>query len=352
MIRLNINNKSSNNVIKKQNYSKNLYTQKEIDLIKKNISKYSNFNMDNNIKSWYHFFVTLSGFSISLYLVKYSYWFVVPAFLFQSRMFMIFHDLCHHNFFKLNPDEFNKKEFKLNKTVAKIIEPISTTTYDHWVENHGNHHNVMGNLNKYDATRTVITVNQFNNLSPFMKMLYLVLRQPFIYYPLVTLYTFYLLRLNDIGYIIKYLILIKILYHIGGKKLVFGYLLSSFIGGMIGVITFHLQHQVNTGYLEYVDTNDQLSKDNAALLGSSILILPEWLKFFSFGIEYHHIHHLSPRIPGFNLYKCHKENEYHFRHVTKVGYLQAFKSLFHTLYDEKTGRYISFKPYKYIGLQH
>ena len=84
--------------------------------------------------------------------------------LFQARMFMIFHDLCHHNFFKLTEDEFNKKDFKLNKTLAKIIEPITGVTYDNWDDIHGKHHHVMGNLNKYDPSKTVITVKQYNNL--------------------------------------------------------------------------------------------------------------------------------------------------------------------------------------------
>ena len=71
----------------------------------------------------------------------------------------------------------------------------------------------------------------------------------------------------------------------------------------------------------------------------------------NFRIEYHHIHHLTPRIPSYNLQKCHENNKHLFNKITKVGYKQAFKSLFHTLYDEKEKNiyhleFIDFLDYK------
>jgi omega-6 fatty acid desaturase (delta-12 desaturase) len=37
------------------------------------------------------------------------------------------------------------------------------------------------------------------------------------------------------------------------------------------------------------------------------LVLPEVLKLFTAGIEYHHIHHLSSRVPSYRLRACHEE---------------------------------------------
>ena len=83
-----------------------------------------------------------------------------------------------------------------------------------------------------------------------------------------------------------------------------------------------------------------------------MLQIPWFLKWATFGIEYHHIHHLTPRIPSYNLQRCHEDNENLFHKITKVDYLQALKSLFHTLYDEKREKYISFPIHAYLGLQH
>ena len=40
--------------------------------------------------------------------------------------------------------------------------------------------------------------------------------------------------------------------------------------------------------------------------GSSFYKLPKILQWFSGNIGFHHIHHLSPRIPNYNLEKCHR----------------------------------------------
>ena len=72
---------------------------------------------------------------------------------------------------------------------------------------------------------------------------------------------------------------------------------------------FHLQHQVNTGYYKKYDENDTFTHDKAQLHGASMLQIPWFLKWTTFGIEYHHIHHLTPRIPSYNLQRCHEDNE-------------------------------------------
>ena len=43
----------------------------------------------------------------------------------------------------------------------------------------------------------------------------------------------------------------------------------------------------------------------AAFQGSSFYKLPKILQWFSGNIGFHHIHHLSPRIPNYHLEKCH-----------------------------------------------
>ena len=51
--------------------------------------------------------------------------------------------------------------------------------------------------------------------------------------------------------------------------------------------------------------NDGWSYDDAALRGSSYLKLPKALQFFTGNIGLHHVHHLSARIPNYNLQAAH-----------------------------------------------
>lgn len=39
----------------------------------------------------------------------------------------------------------------------------------------------------------------------------------------------------------------------------------------------------------------------AAVAGSSCLSMAWWFKWATFGVEYHHIHHLNARVPGYRL---------------------------------------------------
>ena len=126
-------------------------------------------------------------------------------------------------------------------------------------------------------------------------------------------------------------------------------LLTNIFSSFFGILLFHLQHSVNIGCLKSINNNND--KINADINGSSFLKIPNFLKYFTFGIEYHHIHHFSTRIPGYNLKILHDELN-SIKEKQEVGYLQAFKSLFHVYYNEKTNRYESQYIFKIIGLEH
>jgi omega-6 fatty acid desaturase (delta-12 desaturase) len=78
-----------------------------------------------------------------------------------------------------------------------------------------------------------------------------------------------------------------------------------------------------------------------ALEGSSYLKFPRVLQWFSGNIGFHHIHHLSPMIPNYNLEKCHRENEM-FKNIKPVTFLPSIRTLNLRLWDEKVGQLISF----------
>ena len=73
------------------------------------------------------------------------------------------------------------------------------------------------------------------------------------------------------------------------------------IGTSVGIWLFYVQHQFDGVYWERHQNWDYV---DAALKGSSFYKLPRVLQWFSGNIGFHHIHHLSPRIPNYRLKAC------------------------------------------------
>ena len=70
-------------------------------------------------------------------------------------------------------------------------------------------------------------------------------------------------------------------------------LLSAYFGGVVGFMLFHGQHSFEDGY---VRRGDEWSFQDAAIEGSSHMKIPRCFKWFTMGIEYHHIHHHDPAV--------------------------------------------------------
>jgi omega-6 fatty acid desaturase (delta-12 desaturase) len=80
---------------------------------------------------------------------------------------------------------------------------------------------------------------------------------------------------------------------------------------------------------------------DAAIKGSSFYKLPKILQWFSGNIGYHHIHHLSPRIPNYNLERCHNAEPL-FQQVSPVTVLSSLKAMGYRLWDEQSKRLVGF----------
>src|SRR5437773_1340090 len=96
------------------------------------------------------------------------------------------------------------------------------------------------------------------------------------------------------------------------------------------IYLYYVQHQFEGIYLERRDDWDNTA---AALQRSSFYKLPKVLQWFTGNIGFHHIHHLSPRIPNYKLEKCHNENPMF--QVEPLTFEHSLKSLFFRLWDEK-----------------
>jgi omega-6 fatty acid desaturase (delta-12 desaturase) len=91
-------------------------------------------------------------------------------------------------------------------------------------------------------------------------------------------------------------------------------------------------------------SNEEWTQRNSGLHGSSLIMIPDCLKYFFFGIEYHHIHHINAKIPGYNLQKYHDEvvqNSDMFDGIVKLSIGDCYNNLWLAMYDEDDKRFLT-----------
>jgi omega-6 fatty acid desaturase (delta-12 desaturase) len=113
---------------------------------------------------------------------------------------------------------------------------------------------------------------------------------------------------------------------------------AAMLAGAAGVWLFYVQHQFEGVYWQ---RSDDWSYSESALRGSSHLKLPKILQFFTGNIGLHHVHHMSPRIPNYNLQRAHDENPV-FHDVPTLSLWDGIRTLRLKLYDEERGEMVGF----------
>lgn len=110
------------------------------------------------------------------------------------------------------------------------------------------------------------------------------------------------------------------------------------VAAAAGLWLFYVQHQFQGVYWE---RNDKWNYTAAALRGSSYYKLPKVLQWISGNIGFHHIHHLSPRIPNYHLQKCH-ESDSRFAEATTISLRSSLQSLKFRFWDEQAKELVGY----------
>ncbi len=121
------------------------------------------------------------------------------------------------------------------------------------------------------------------------------------------------------------------------------YVISVSLAGGAGILLFAVQHNFEHAYAS--DTK-RWDRDLGAIHGTSFLLLPNWLNWFTANIGYHHVHHLSARIPNYHLIGCHAEHEQLFADVTRLKLGRVRHALKYMLWDPRAQRIISLAEYQ------
>jgi omega-6 fatty acid desaturase (delta-12 desaturase) len=120
------------------------------------------------------------------------------------------------------------------------------------------------------------------------------------------------------------------------------YLIALSLAGALGIILFTVQHNFEGSYAVGDEGWDY---NTAAIEGTSYFDLPRILHWFTADIGYHHLHHLSARIPNYKLRQCHEEYEYLFKDVPVIRLKDILNSFQYILWDEASGRLMTAKQF-------
>jgi omega-6 fatty acid desaturase (delta-12 desaturase) len=127
------------------------------------------------------------------------------------------------------------------------------------------------------------------------------------------------------------------------------YIISVSLAGGAGIMLFTVQHNFEHAYASEAKDWDY---DTSAMQGTSFLILPRWLNWFTANIAYHHVHHLSAKIPNYCLVACHNANQELFAEVPRVAFWDIPKALKCLIWDAQARRIISVAEYEDRRREH
>ncbi|PFK39717.1 fatty acid desaturase [Bacillus cereus] len=300
---------------------------------------------------------TIVPFIILWYLayksLSVSYWLsLVPSLLaagFMTRIFIIFHDCTHYSFFKSR---------RANRIVGTCMGVLTLFPFDQWGHEHAIHHATSGNLDKRGTGDIwTLTVDEYV-AAPFrLRLAYRLYRNPFVMFGLGPIYVFLLKnRFNRKGarqkermntYLTNIIIVavVAILcWAIGWQSFLLVHGTIFLIAGSVGIWLFYVQHTFEDSYFEE-DKDWEYVK--AAVEGSSFYKLPKILQFLTGNIGFHHVHHLSPRVPNYKLEEAHN-NTLPLKNVPTITLATSLRSLRFRLWDEKSNNFVTFKEFKKI----
>lgn len=341
----------------------------------------------DNVQGFIQVLITLAPLALIWWLavwsVDVSYWLTAAAIvlltLFTVRVLVLMHE-CGHNSLFHTP--------RLNRALGFVFGVLAGMPQQVWSQHHDFHHANNGNWEKYRGPLTTSSVDEFAAMSKAQQRWYCGARSVFlaplggfVYLLFNPRYTWLKgslqlllhllrgkiaqpepsLRAHAATFTTRYWTSPRQYWHmfwnnvvlftvcalmswaIGPGLFSLMFLISVSVAGGIAIAIFTVQHNFEHAY---ATDSGQWDFDAGAIHGSSFLVLPHWLNWFTVNIGYHHVHHLSARIPCYHLVACHNENEQLFADVTRLKLSEIPHALTCLLWDASAERIITVAEYR------
>ena len=296
-----------------------------------------------------------------------SYWLTAGVtllmVLFLVRVFVLMHECGHGSLFRTG---------RLNKAAGFVLGVVCGMPQYVWSQHHAFHHSTNGNWDKYRGPFVVATSDDFAAMDARQRRNYELIRNiwllplhAFVYVLFNPRYTWlkgsasllwHVLRGKRAEFKTRYwsspleywhmtwnnVVLLSLWLAMSlaiGWELFFAvYVVSISLASAVGIALFTVQHNFEHSY---ASGDEGWDYDTAAVEGTSFLVLPGWLNWFSANIAYHHIHHLSASIPNYRLPQCHDEYQHLFEGVHRIRLADIPRALKYILWDTRARRIIS-----------
>jgi omega-6 fatty acid desaturase (delta-12 desaturase) len=267
----------------------------------------------------------------------------IPAAALLVRTFIVFHDCSHGSFLASR---------RGNNWLGTVLGLLLYSPFVRWRHDHAVHHASSGDLSRRGVgdVRT-LTVAEYYERRWRARLGYRLQRHPLLMFglgPLIAMIIGPRIVSRDARPRMRRSVLgtdVALAALVGGLCWLIGwrdYLLvagpAAMLAGSAGIWLFYVQHQFEDAYWEDAGS---WSYVGAALRGSSYLKLPKVLEFLTGNIGYHHVHHLSARIPNYNLPRAHRENPI-FHEVTTLSFWDGVRAVRLKLWDEEQKRLVTF----------